>query len=82
MCEELSCPNICVFGSFNADKNNAFGQLLDTYCNENEYLFSDRLLLPNDSFTFVSDCHGKTSWLDHCLTSDSVHNCISSIKIC
>jgi len=39
-------------------------------------------LLPNDSsFTFVSDCHGTTSWLDHCLTSDSVHNCISSIKI-
>jgi len=31
MCEELSCPNICVFGDFNADKNNAFRQLLDTF---------------------------------------------------
>ena len=35
----------------------------------------------NDTFTYVSNAHFTTSWLDHYICSFSMHNNISEIKI-
>ena len=81
MCEELVCPNVCILGDFNACSGNKFGKLLDTFSMENGFVISDKALMTSDTFTFVSDCHGTTSWLDHCLSSINFHNIISGIKV-
>ena len=36
------------------------------------------MILP-DSFTFYSAAHGTTSWLDHCVTTESGKSIISDI---
>ena len=40
---------------------------------DNSFSISDELLLPADTFTFVSSSHGSTSWLDHVLSITSGH---------
>ena len=37
----------------------------------NNLCFTDRMMLLPDAFTFVSQAHGTTSWLDHCITTTS-----------
>ena len=70
--EELQCPNICFVGDFNAGTTNTFGGLLDDVCMENDFIISDYALLPQDTFTYISDAHNTTSWIDH-FVSFSVH---------
>ena len=81
MCEELVCPNICILGDFNACSGKAFGKLLVTFSVENGFVISDKRLITSDTFTFVSDCHETTSWLDHCQFSNNFHNIISCIDV-
>ena len=81
MCDNLKTSNICIMGDFNAGDCNMFGQLLDEFCTEQDYIISDKLVLPSDTFTYVSDSHGTTSWIDHCLTSASVHQSIINMSV-
>ena len=37
----------------------------------NNLCFTDRMMLLPEAFTFVSQAHGTTSWLDHCITTTS-----------
>ena len=55
-------------------------ELID-FCNNNKLCFIDREKLPQDSFTFVSQAHGTTSWLDHCITTTSGQSITSNISI-
>jgi len=43
---------------------------------ELELKISDKINLPADSFTYVSDTHGTCSWLDHVVSSKSAHDSI------
>jgi len=65
LCEELQCPNICFVRDFNAGTTNTFGGLLEDFCMENDFTISDYALLPHDTFTYISDAHNTTSWIDH-----------------
>ena len=60
---------------------NAFGELLTECCNENNLIPSDEVLLLNNSFTYCSDAHYTTSWLDHFLCTHSAHSFISRIEV-
>ena len=40
-----------------------------------------RSFLPQDTFTYFSEAHGSTSWIDHCLTSESVHQAVESMQV-
>ena len=42
---------------------------------------SDVLLCPSDSYTFFSEAHHTTSWLDHIITSSAMHSCITDAYI-
>jgi len=66
---------------FNACPSNNFGELLSQFCLEHELKISDKIILPVDSFTYVSDAHGTCSWLDHVVSSKSAHDSIQNIEI-
>jgi len=68
-------------GDFNACPNNNFGVLLSQFCLEHELKISDKINLPADSFTYVSDTHRTCSWLDHVVSSKSAHDSIQNIEI-
>ena len=68
-------------GDLTACPNNNFGELLSHFCLEHEFKISDKIILPVDSFTYVSDAHGTCSWLDHVVSSKSAHDAIQNIEI-
>jgi len=63
-------------GAFNACPNNSFGDLLSQFCLEHKLKISGKIILPVDSFTYVSDTHGTRSWLNHVVSSKSAHDSI------
>ena len=68
---DLPTTNILLVGHFNCDPNR--GRLwpcIVDFCEFNELCVSD-LILPLDSFTYLSPAH-TTSWLDHVLSSGDV----------
>ena len=50
-------------------------QLLQ-FCEDNCYTLSDSVYMPDTSFTFDSDAHDTVSWLDHAVSSFSMHEII------
>ena len=81
LCDEIDSPNVLIVGDFNACPNNNFGVLLSQFCMEHELKISDKINLPADSFSYVSDTHGTCSWLDHVVLSKSAHDSIHNIEI-
>ena len=49
-CEKFGC-NVSIIGDFNAFKQNLFGPMLSSYCVNHGYVLSDKLFLPDDSYT-------------------------------
>jgi len=80
LCDETESPNLFIVGDFNACPNNNFGKLLSQFCLEHELKTSDKIILPVDSFTYVSDTHGTCSWLDRLVSSKSAHDPIQNIE--
>jgi len=81
LCEELQCPNICFVGDINAETTNTFGGLLEDFCMENDFIISDYALVPQDTFTHIIDVHNTTSWIDHFVSSFSVHQAMFSKNV-
>ena len=81
ICESVGDCNLCVVGDFNASETNMLGKLLNNFYAEYSYLISDKLLLPADNFTYVSDCHGSSTWIDHCLSFASFHQVIQNMTV-
>jgi len=80
LCEELQCPNICFVGDFNIGATNTFGGLLEDFCMENDFIISDYALL-QDTFTYIRDAHNTTSWIDHFVSSFSVHQAMFNMDV-
>ena len=56
-------------GDGNADPMAHFGRELAAFCSDKSLLISDiELLGDTNSFTYISDAFGMTSWLDHCVS--------------
>ena len=81
--DAASTPYIFVLGDFNADikSDSVFGSELIEYSDNNSLCCIDKSMLLPDSFTFYSAAHGTTSWLDHCVTTESGKSIISDIYI-
>jgi len=60
---------------------NTFGGLLEDFCMENDFIISDYALLPQDTFTYISDAHNTTSWTDHFVSSFSVHQAMFNMDV-
>ena len=50
------------------------------FCDNNNLCFIDKEKLLPDSFTFVNQAHGTTSWLDHCISTDFVKSITSNVS--
>ena len=82
--EELDTTSVFIVGDWNSDVSDnkaLFGNHLQEFCKDNGLLLSSKLLLPVDSFTYVSASWHTTSWLDHCICTDDAHNAINTIDI-
>ena len=82
--EELSSTTVIITGDYNAninktDSNN--GKQLIQFCDEFNYMFASKLMLPNDTYTYVSEAHGTTSWLDHCISSSDGYDIICNMNV-
>ena len=60
---KFGSPYVYKCGDFNANllQTFRFGKELRKVCSDNSFSISDELMLPADTFTFVSACHGSTS---------------------
>ena len=81
--ESANTPHVFILGDYNADiqSESVFGSELINFCDMNSLCFIDRSLLLPDTFTFVSQAHGTTSWLDHCVSTTSGKSLVSNVSI-
>ena len=82
--EEHPTTNIFITGDMNADISGGgsrFGKHMTRFCEDNNLVLSSQLLLPADSFTYYSEAHHSTSFLDHVISSADAHASIRGMKI-
>ena len=80
-CNINAALEIFILGDFNAGKGNQFWKILMDFCEDNNFIISDDSLLPDTSFTYISDSHNFTSWINHCVTSAMAHRLIINIEV-
>lgn len=81
--EAAPSTKIIVVGDFNANVNTNFEHELLEMCKRSQLVVSDFQWFGKHSecFTYVSDAHMTTSWLDHYICSCDAHALISDIHI-
>ncbi len=75
---------VYVVGDMNADvadRNSLFMNHLTHFCEDNNFVLSSKVLLPIDSYTYISEAWHTTSWLDHCISTADGHEAIESMNI-
>ena len=79
---DLDCTCVYLVGDWNADMDgSSFGEHLSNFIDDANLEFSSKLLLPNDTFTFLSEAWSTTSWLDHCISTSDGHSSIEYIEV-
>jgi hypothetical protein len=70
--DDLPTKNILCIGDFNADpsRGRLWLNVVD-FCESNEFNVAD-MILPVDTFTYLSPSHNTTSWIDHVLCSGDI----------
>ena len=79
--DNSGAAGVVVIGDFNASPNNSFYTELQQLCTLKDLIISDIAKLPRDTFTHVNSGSLSRSWLDHCVTSQSVHDVITNIFV-
>ena len=81
--EDYESSKVGIIGDFNAAVGTTFeGELLEV-CTHHELIISDYEHFGRNSsqFTFVSDAHSTTSWLDHIICSFNLFTILSDLCI-
>ena len=85
--DDIDSTNIVIVGDFNANLGlsgtKLFSNHLLEFCEDTSLMISTKLLLPSNSYSYVSSREGIKyySWLDHVVSSLDFHNCIDSITM-
>lgn len=81
--DEYGIESVFILGDFNADPGGLFYGELAGMCREQQWSCVDVDMLGCDSgtFTFISEVHGTTSWLDHCVTTLSAKQAIVDVFV-
>lgn len=69
-----------ILGDFNCETGSRFYNVLSHLMSEFDLIMSDLCFLTN-AFTYCSDNGINRSWIDHIITSRSVHNCIMDVNV-
>lgn len=64
-----------------SDKCSYFHKHMVRFCKDNNLILSSQELLPADSFSYCSEAHSSTSWLDHVICTADAHAMIGCMKI-
>lgn len=79
--EEASPCQLVLAGDFNAAPGRRQHEWILELCDDIDLTVVDENVLPPDSFTYVSDSHGSTSWLDHVLMSPGISSVCTCVRI-
>lgn len=82
--QDNSICSVYVVGDMNADindSNSLFAKHLICFSEDNNFTLSSRVLLPADSYTYISEAWHSTSWLDHCFSTADGHAAIENMGI-
>ena len=81
--QEQKSSNIFILGDWNADMKSRFGKELKELCDTTELVLADIEYIgqSDNNFTYISDAHHTTSWLDHCVSTVNAHHSIVDINI-
>lgn len=81
--ETCSVDSAYILGDFNAHPGSLFGTELLDFCVEQKWTCVDveRLGVLSNSYTYLSDAWGTTSWLDHIITTEVATKSVSSVNI-
>ena len=85
--DEINCTNFTIIGDWNANLGNTgtmtFKQPMIEFCEENEFLISSQLLLPNSTYTHINTYQGNLhySWLDHIVSSYDFHQSMNEVVV-
>ncbi len=86
MLEEFDNTCYVVIGVWNPKfrdvEHSLFAKHMLNFCSDNNYNSSSKILLPVDSYTYMSETWDTQSWLDHAVTSADFHNSLQDINIC
>lgn len=76
MFDNTDCSRLVILGDFNANLGTAFYRFLTDFCSEEDLTICDvnyfHSLNEHDVFTYISDAHATTSWLDHVVCSKNI----------
>ncbi len=81
---ENNSASVFVVGDLNADltdNSSMFAKHMLHFCVDNNFKISSKMLLPKDSYTYISEAWHTTSWLDHCISTAEAHDIIKSMTI-
>lgn len=79
--EDSGTENIIISGDWNAHEGRPEFLWLSEFCSDLDLVIADKIFLPTDTFTFVSDAHQTTSWLDHIIMSPSCKNVCTNMNV-
>ena len=81
--DSASTPHVFILGNFNANinSNSLFGKERIKFCDINRLCFTDKSMLLANTYTFFSQAHDSTSWLDHCITTTSSQSIIFNMYV-
>ena len=83
--DDLDTTSVTIIGDWNADlvkPTHPHGPLLRQFSSDTGMLISSEQILPNNSFTFISEMSlDVTLWLDHCISTQDGHNIINNMYI-
>jgi exonuclease III len=83
-------PYVMALGDFNANIEgfynkkvyHRFGRELISFCTEENLIISDTIHCSvDDTYTFYSEAHHSTSWLDHIIANVNMHALINNVKV-
>ena len=81
---ELDTTCVSILGDWNgdiSDYNSQFAGHLKAFCSDSGLILSDQLLLPNETFTHLSERWHSTSWLAHCISTSDGHSAIVNMEV-
>lgn len=81
--ENNNIESVFMLGDFNANPGEPFGREMESFCSDQNWLCVDLIKLGRRSgeYTYVSEIHGTTSWLDHCLATEAAMLSVVDSKV-
>lgn len=63
------------------DDKSVFGQRFMQFCLHNKLVLSSKILLPENSYTHISEVWHSTSWLNHIVCTADAQDSLENVEI-